>query len=514
MPPFSRRAALAGGLGLFAAVGLAACGASGTGGAAESKVVLRWVAEAGPTSWDPVVSGSGAQFRMLALAHASLTEIDEQGVAQPGLAQSWKYNAKGDQITFTLRPNLKFTDGTPVNGQAVKAYLERARTQENSALAGDLTSIKSISVKGETDVTLHLTQTDYQIPLLLGQRVAQITSEQAAKNPDAVNASPDGAGPFKVTELVVGSHAYFEKNPDYWDAANIKIDRVELSFGIDASTVVSSLQTGVYDFAALAPSQIQAAKDAGLDVVYQPGFNASNISINANKAPFNDPAVLLATRHAINRQEFVEKVTFSTGTTTAQPFPSGYIAYDEASADLWSYDVEKAKQILADAGYTANDPRLTVDFVVSATSSSTANELVQAQLAAIGITANIKVDTNWTTPFFAKDLVLSTYGTTGRESPVQTLTAHFGPKGPLNLSGPYTSEKFQAAVKVARETPLESPDYAENLKAATRAGVRDTPTIFTYRQPNIFVKTKAVSDLPAVPGQLHWEGVTVQPESE
>ena len=137
---------------------------------------------------------------------------------------------------------------------------------------------------------------------------------------------------------------------------------------------------------------------------------------------------------------------------------------------------------------------------------------MQAQLAAIGITAKIKVDTNWTTPFFAKDLVLSTYGTTGRESPVQTLTAHFGPKGPLNLSGPYTSEKFQAAVKVARETPLESPDYAKNLKAATRAGVRDTPTIFTYSQPNIFVKSKGVSSLPAIPGQLHWEGVTVQPE--
>ena len=136
-----------------------------------------------------------------------------------------------------------------MNAQAVKAYLERAQTQANSALAGDLTSIKSITVKGDTDVTLHLTQTDYQIPLLLGQRVAQITSEQAAENPDAVNASPVGAGPFKVIELVAGSHAYFEKNPDYWNAANIKIDRVELSFGIDASTVVSSLQTGVYDFA-------------------------------------------------------------------------------------------------------------------------------------------------------------------------------------------------------------------------------------------------------------------------
>ncbi len=510
MQPVSRRTLLGGALALATTAALAACGSkSGGDDSTSGAVVLRWTASAPPSSWDPVVSGSGAQFRMLALAYASLTEIDDKGNAQPGLAKSWKYNSKGDSITFTLRPNLKFSDGTSVNAQAVKAYIERAQKQANSAIAGDLTSIKTITADSDTEVTLHLTQTDYQIPLLLGQRVAQITSATAGKDPDAINASPVGAGPFKVTELKVGSHAYFEKNPDYWNAANIKIDRVELSFGIDSSTIVSSLQTGVYDFASLDPSQIQAAKGAKLDVVYQPGYNASNISINSRKAPFTDPAVVLAARHAINRQEFIDKVTFKTGTATDQPFPSGYIAYDDSIADLWPYDPDKAKKILADAGYKENDPRLTVDFVVSA--AATANEIIQSQLAAVGITANIKVDTNWATPFFAKDLVLSTYGTTGRESPVQTLTAHFGPKGPLNLSGPFTADAFQAAIKVARETPLDSPDYAKNLKAATRAGVKNTATIFTYSQPNIFVKSPRVSDLPAIPGQIHWEGVTVQP---
>ncbi len=511
MNTFSRRAALGGGLGLLAVAGLTACGGSADAGGADAtaSTTLRWVADAAPTSWDPVVSGSGAQFRMLALAYASLTEIDEKGLAQPGLAESWDYNKTGDEITFHLRKGLTFTDGEPVDGAAVKAYLERAQQQDNSAIAGDLTSIKSITVKGD-DVTLHLSQTDYQIPLLLGQRVAQITSPKAAADADKINASPVGAGPFKVVELEVGSHAYFEKNPDFWNAANIKIDRVELSFGIDPSTVVSSLQTGVYDFASLAPAQIKAAEAADLDVVRQPGYNAANISINSAKAPFDDPAVVLAIRHAVNRQEFVDKVTFGTGSATDQPFPAGYIAYDDQAADLWPYDVAKAKQILAEAGYKENDPRLAVEFVVSA--AATANEIVQSQLAAIGIKATIKVDTNWATPFFAKDLALSTYSTTGRESPVQTLTAHFGPKGPLNLSGPYTSPAFQRAVKVARETPLDSPDYQANLQAATRAGVKDTPTVFTYSQPNIFVKSKRVSAIPAVPGQIHWEGVTVAAE--
>jgi peptide/nickel transport system substrate-binding protein len=464
--------------------------------------VLKW-AIAFPANWDPVVQGSGGGFRVLALAYASLTEIDEQGDARPGLAERWEYNATGDEITFYLRPKLKFSDGTPVNAEAVKLYLERAKTQTNSALDGDLSSIESIRVASDLAVVLHLTQVDRQIPLLLGQRVAQITSPTAARNPKALNAWPVGAGPFTVVELVPESHVRLKKNPDYWDADNIHIDEVKLFAGTDPSMVVASLQTGVYDFANISPNQVKAAEQAGLEVVYQPGFNASNIAINANKPPFNDPVVLEAVRYAIDRQEFVDKVTFGYGSVTNQPFPKGYIAYDEASENLWPYDPEHARQLLRNAGYKPGD--LKVDFVLLA--ASPAAEIIQSQLAAIGVEAKISVTPKWAEPFFAKKLVLSIYGTTGRESPVQTLTAHFGPAGPLNLSAPFVSEEFKAALKVARETPLASPDYAKNLKAATRAAIKTSPTIFTHSLPNLFVKGPRIPKLPAIPGQVHWTGV-------
>jgi peptide/nickel transport system substrate-binding protein len=250
--------------------------------------VLRWATDF-PGNWDPVVQGSGGGFRVLALAYASLTEIDEEGNARPGLARSWEYNARGDEITFHLRPALRFTDGTPVNAEAVKLYLERAKTQPNSALAGDLSSIESIRIANDLDVVLHLTQVDHQIPLLLGQRVAQITSAQAARDPKALNGFPVGAGPFRVVELVPESHVFLKKNPDYWDAEHIFIDEVRVYAGVDPATVVPSVQTGVYDFAVLAPSQVKAAQQAGLDVVFQPGFNASNIAVNVHKKPFTDP---------------------------------------------------------------------------------------------------------------------------------------------------------------------------------------------------------------------------------
>ncbi|SOD72569.1 peptide/nickel transport system substrate-binding protein [Jatrophihabitans sp. GAS493] len=488
------------------ALALSACTGSGSAATtAGGTPTLKWASSYFPTHWDPVVSGSGAQFRELALVYSALTKTDEKGDAVPELAESWKYNTAGDEITFHLRSGLTFSDGTPVNSAAVKDAIERAKTQKNSAIFGDLTSIKSVTTSGDLDVVVHLTQTDYQIPLLFGQRVLQIASPKAAADPTTLDQKPVGAGPFIVTDLVPGTKAVLKKNPNYWDAKDIHIDAVQLISAPDPATVVSGLQTGVYNFADIPPTQAAAAKSAGQDVFVQPGFNASNISINVNKAPFNNPKVVDAVRYAINRQEFVDKLTFGYGAATTQPFPPGYVAYDPQSADLYAYDPAKSKQLLTDAGFKSGQIKVTL--VIPKEQADA--EIVQSQLAAVGITVDIKIDKNWATPFFAKDLAFSLYGTTGRDSAVQTLTAHFGPNGPLNLSTPYEPAGFEAAVSKVRQTPLESPDYATTLQAATRAGLQSQALVFTYSAPNLFAKNKAISKLPAIPGHVDWTGVTI-----
>jgi peptide/nickel transport system substrate-binding protein len=485
---------------------LAGCGSAGaSSGDGGTAATLKWASSSFPSHWDPVVSGSGAQFRELALVYASLTKTDDQGNPVPDLAESWDYNKTGDEITFHLRAGLTFSDGSPVDADAVKAAIERAKTQKNSALFGDLTSIKSVTTSGATDVVVHLTQTDYQIPLLFGERVLQIASPKAATDPAKLDQTPVGAGPFIVSQLIPGTKAVLKKNPNYWDAKDIHIDNVELVSAPDDSTVVAGLQTGVYNFADLDPSQAKAAKAAGLDVFVQPGFNASNISLNVNKAPFDNPKVVEAVRYAINRQEFVDKLTFGFGQATDQPFPPGYIAYDPQSKELYPYDPAKAEQLLTEAGYAAG--QITLDLVIPAAQPQ--SEIVQSQLAAVGITVNIKIDKNWATPFFAKQLTFSLYGTTGRDSAVQTLTAHFGPNGPLNLSTPEEPAGFEAAIAKVRQTPLDSPDYAQVLQSATRIGLQSPALIFTYEDPNVFVKSKSISALPGNPGHIDWTGVTI-----
>jgi peptide/nickel transport system substrate-binding protein len=489
--------------------GSAAAATSGSSGAATSGSTadgtLKWAVTL-PTHWDPVAGGAGGNFRILALVYASLTNIDAKGDPVPGLAQSWNYNSTGTEVTFHLRPNLKFSDGTPVNAVAVKDEIVRGQTQNTSALLQDLTPIKSVTTSGDSDVLVTLTHPDYQIPLLFGERVLQIASPTAAADPTKLDQAPVGAGPFIVTKLIPGQKVLLKKNPDYWDAKDIHIANVEVDAAPAAATVVAGLKTGVYNFATLDPSQASAAKAAGLDVFVQPGFNASDIGINVNKAPFKgDPTLVDALRYAINRQQFVDQLTFGYGVATDQPFPPGYIAYDPQSANLFPYNPTKAKQLLAQAGYQPH--KLKLDLVDSTAAPS--DEIIQSQLAAIGIDVTITVNKNWATPYFAKTLPFSVYGTTGRDSPTETLTAHFGPQGVLNLSSPYEPSGFDAAVAKAEATPIGSPDYAKNLQAATRAGLPSEALIFTYSSPNLFAKSKSISALPGNPGHVDWTGVTI-----
>src|SRR5271154_796267 len=156
LSPRRRRHAVAGltALGAALALMLSACGGSSGGSsdasaASKSSAVLKWATSYFPAHWDPVVNGAGATFRLLTLAYASITNTDAAGNPTPGLASSWTYNSAGTEVTFHIRPGLKFSDGTPVNAAAIKDAIIRAKTQQNSALIEDLAPVKSVTTSGD-----------------------------------------------------------------------------------------------------------------------------------------------------------------------------------------------------------------------------------------------------------------------------------------------------------------------------------------------------------------------------
>lgn len=495
-----------------AALVMSACATGASGPAPTDGTADITVALALPTSWDPVTSRTGYDINTISLPYASLTRLDADGDVEPSLAESWEYSDDGKAITFTLRDGLTFSDGEPLDAAAVKAFYDRGTSQENSHLRDQLAGLEEVTVDGPREVTLHLAEVDYQIPYLVAGRTGAIASPKAGEDPEQLAISPVGAGPFVLTDFVAESHATFEKNPEYWDADSIHIDKLTLKPRLDPSTAVAAIQSGSVDVAVIPATQAKAAEAAGLTVTIETALTASDASINLNAEPFTDPEVVEAFRYAFDRQAFVDVVTAGLGTVTHQPFPEGYLAFSPEVEELWDHDPARAKQILADAGYAPGEVSITI---TTQAGGEVAAELAQAQLAAIGVDATIEVvpagSTTWQDEVYvAKSPQLALDGTIGRESPVANLLATYGPEGIMNLSGPHASDEFLAALDAVRATPIDSPDYQDVLREAVKIGVTQSPTNYLYSSPWIFATSDRIGELNLLPSQVRWEGVTVE----
>lgn len=490
-----------------AALALSGCGA---GGSASTPGTLKWGFNL-PTSWDPVTSSTGNDINTISLVYASLTQLDPTGNAIPSLAESWKYNADGTAVTLTLRPGLTFTDGTALNADAVRQSLLRGKTQQNSLLKDQLSTIADITTSGDRDVTLKLAAPDYQVPNLLAGKTGEIVSPAAfTKDAAALPTNPVGAGPFKFESFVPESKAVLVKNPGYWDAANIKIDRLELSTGTDPSSVIAAVQTGALDVATITGAQVAQAKAAGLDVDVIDTLGVNQVDVHSGLAPLTDRKIVDALKYAIDRQAIINVVNAGVGDVAYQPFPKGYVAYNPALDGVFAYDPAKARAMLAAAGVTPGSLKLTV--TVNSVAQSTA-ELVQQQLQAVGVTATIKVvppgSSTWQQEvYLGRKAQFALDGTVGRESPVQNLGVVYGPTGLMNTSKVATPE-FLADLAAVRQTPLDSPQYPAVLQKAVAAGVMMSPSFSLGTMPRIVVRSKNVSPLPHYLSQFRWDGVTV-----
>jgi peptide/nickel transport system substrate-binding protein len=503
---------------------LAACSGSGHGaGAASSGAdagVINWAYTSEPSSWDPVVVGATSATQLLSLIYEPLFTLDANGVPQPALATGYEYNSAGTAITITLRPNLTFQDGSPLDAEAVAYNVQRIQTQKNSALRALWSEVSSATVIDPTHVRLDLKETDYQIPYILANRSSLLASEKAAKADPAglSNKTPVGSGPFKLAKLVPGTSVTVEKWDGYWDASNVHVKTVNLSFNVDPSSLVSGLQTGTYNFVSQLPAQnVALAQKAGLNVVsdVRRNWSATFLSANFNKAPFNNPKVYQAVNYAINRQAFVDQA-FGLGIASAQPFPPTSPAFNPTVNSEYPYDPDKAKQLLQQAGIAPGSLTIELDYLGKQFSG--APELLQQQLQAVGITVKLTPQATpqqFYTGYYAQgDGVVKTdaftlYGYVGRDSKLGALDDEFGPKGILNLSAPASSPGYLEARAKVLDTPLDSPNYKSVLQAATKAGVDGGSNITLYTQALPYVTGKGWSDFPIIDGSFRWNGLTV-----
>lgn len=506
-----RRALAAAASAALAASVLAACGGSseaGGGAAGESTLKIANVGDL--PAYDPVVLGPTGATQTLSLVYESLFTLDEDGKIQPGLATDYTFNKKGDRLVLTLREGLTFQDGSPLDAEAVAFHLTRGIEQENSALKAAYQQITAVKALDETRVQVDLKRTDFGFPLVLANRSALIASQEAAeKDLKALNANaPVGAGPFKVVKVVPGASITLEKWDGYWDADNIHVDRVEVSLGTDPATVLSGLQTGVYNFVpSLSPQNVESAESSGLKVWADTKANwvATFVNVNRSLPPFDNPKVVEAFNAAIDREAFVKNLTFGLGTASANPVPSTNPAFNPAIDEDVTYDPDRAKRLLKESGVKD----LSFKVHVFPTTSAPAEQL-QQQLEAVGFDVQIVAEdtTSFYPGYYGKTQQAAVYGYVGRDNKLLSLDEHFSESGILNLSASEDPVYMKAREKVLR-TPLDDPDYDTYLQEAARVGVTTGSTVFLYTTPTASATSADVSDFARTDGLFRWNGIKV-----
>jgi peptide/nickel transport system substrate-binding protein len=508
----SRRGALgiAAGIGAGSVLTLAGCGASSSdaanaAGGSGVGGTLKWGWDL-PTSWDPIKSSAGWDVHALSLVYAGLTQEDAAGNAIPALASGWTYNAAGTEVTFTLRPGLKFSDGSTLDAAAVAKSLERSRTDPGSLVAAQLTTVTSVTAQGTDTVVIKLKTPNFQIPTLLAGKTGMLVSPTAFQS-DATGLTlkPVGAGPFQLTAYTENASATLERFPGFWNAGQIHIGNFELYPLPDASTVVAGLESGQYNVASIPGSQVAAAKAAGLQVQVIDSLVVAVLDVNDAIAPFDDDNVVLALKYAVDRKALLQTAQFGYGEVAYQPFPSGYVGYNESIGAPYAVNVAKAKSLLAASKYGPN-PTVTI------TTSTAAGvpEQLQSQLQAVGFNASIKVIplaqfTELVYIQHSEQLTVDAFA--GRDSAVQAFQVLFGAQGLLN-PGRHAHPQLQAELTQVNETALDSSKYPGLLQQATATAVQQAPNVFLYTEPRILARASGVSALPADLVVQRFEGVT------
>ena len=392
-----------------AALGLALTGCTSTsspdgGGKPTSGGTLTYASgDAEPTCLDPHVGGNYPQALVSSQFLESLVSLDADGTIIPWLADTWTVSPDGLSWEFTLKDDVTFTDGTPLDAAAVQANIAHLQNPETGSSTGYLALAKVTGTEAVSDsvVRLNLAQPDSALLESLAQPWLAIESPAAlTRSQDENCAAPVGTGPFIVDSWVKQNAITLVRNEDYTsppaDAEHdgpAYLEEIVWRFIPDSASRYAALQAGEVDVIDNAqPDTISQAESSDTIVhLDAPRPGASNrIELNSGKAPFNDAAV----REAFIRSANVDDAVASLFQGSAERSYSALSSVEPLGVsrpDLFEYDPAAAATLLDDAGWAEKDAdgyrvkdgvRLTVVFPVSTNQSIPAEQSLFEQIQA------------------------------------------------------------------------------------------------------------------------------------
>ena len=351
---------------------------------------LVMIIESSPTNLDPRVGIDGQSERIDALLFDNLLTVDDHLSVKPGLAESWEIPNPTTYI-FHLHKGVHFSDGRPLTARDVKwSFDSLLEGKIRSPKTGTYRFVDHIDAPDDSTVVFHLKQP--WASLLWNVAGGGGMGVVPYGSGSDFNLHPIGSGPFRFVSAEQDKEVIIERNDNYW-GPKAKLDRVRFAVVPDTTTRALELRKGSADIEinALPPDMVFALqRETPLQVLHGPGTILAYMGFNLRDPILKDVRVRQAIAYALNRERYLHYV-WPFARLASSVLPPESWAYDP-DVTHYSYDPEKARHLLDEAGYKAvNGVRFHLTMKTSTEESSrTMAAVFQQQLSEVGIALDIR----------------------------------------------------------------------------------------------------------------------------
>jgi peptide/nickel transport system substrate-binding protein len=313
--------------------------------------VLKFAVPSVKPTLDPAHTSTGDGYMLTAGIFSNLTRADHKLQVKPQLARSWEANADASVWTFHLVKGAKFHNGREVVADDVVFTIERIldpKTASKGAKA--MGPIKKVIAKDKYTVVFELKGPYADLPLQLANTFARIVAKENIKE---ISHKPIGSGPFRLKKYVPASLAVLERNPDYFEEGLPYLDEVHQVYIKEYAAQLSALGTGEIHMMYFVPVELIPVleKDPNIQVLETPAPSFQPIVMYLHKKPWADGRVRQAMRLAADRESMMDAATGGHGSLGNDHYASPASPYCNTALPQRTYDPERAKQLLAEAGF-------------------------------------------------------------------------------------------------------------------------------------------------------------------
>jgi ABC-type transport system substrate-binding protein len=374
-----------------------------------------------PRSLDPAFSTDIYSVTIIQQIFDGLVQFDQNLNVVPALASTWRVSADGRVYTFTLRKDARFHNGRSVTGHdfvysftrildprqnpSALSFFEKIQGAEAYRL-GKTTAVSGL--KTPDPYTLEITLKEPFAPFLsvLAMKSSKVVPhEEVKRRGEDFSRHPVGTGPFRL-ESFQPDQIVLTANADYFEGAPY-LDRVVYSIypGAQNERIVEDFLAGRLEEAPFLKNIQERISEKGrFQVVRKPSLSLQFYGMNCAAKPLTDPRIRQAIACAINQEEIVREAFGGQWVPAHTILPPGMVGYTPENA-VYTYDPDRARKLLASAGYGPSQRRLSLTLLSASRSSAAQKELalITSDLAKLGIDLRVQYQTNW--PAFEAALV-------------------------------------------------------------------------------------------------------------